>query len=234
MNHRDRAAAPVVPLNTPTNETASVGPMSPLHTTTVVVYIIIAVFIFVKNLLIQDWFYMFLGPVSLLGLLIVPLAERLLRIKLGAPMHAFVLFFVSFSFQLGVVERLYNRVSWFDLAAHFLSGILFTLTGFCLYGKLNPYHKHRDSLPVLQGCFALFFSMFIAAMWEIAEFLTFLAVGHDAQHHLTTGVFDTMEDMLACLIGSAIALIDFLIYIKTKKKGPVTAVLLSFDKANEE
>ena len=68
-------------------------------------------------------------------------------------------------------------------------------------------------------------------MWEIWEFFCFLVFGNDAQKHLTTGVFDTMEDLIACMVGSAIMLIDYLVYLHFGK-GLLMGLVISFDRAN--
>ena len=44
--------------------------------------------------------------------------------------------------------------------------------------------------------------MAVAGLWELAEYAINLVTGRDVQHVLDTGVGDTMQDMLVCMIGT--------------------------------
>ena len=48
---------------------------------------------------------------------------------------------------------------------------------------------------------SFFFSGFVAVLWEIFEFVADLLTGNDSQNVAATGVADTMEDMMICLVG---------------------------------
>lgn len=198
----------------------------------ITLYGMVAVFITVKYLLEQKWIMAALGPVSLLFLLIPKLAENIFHFKLGRPVKSMVILFGVVAFQLGVLLRYYNSINIYDKVIHLLSGVVFTLVGYMLYSKCNKRPHKRSENCLLQTVFALSFSMLIAVLWEIAEFSVFLLIGHDAQHHLDTGVFDTMEDLISCLIGSLIIAADYLFSVKRKTKLPLTRLILSFDRAN--
>lgn len=203
-----------------------------IYGASVAAYCMVAVYITVKYLLEQKWIMAALGPVSLLFLLIPKLAEMLFRFKLGNPVKSMVLVFGIIAFQLGVLLRYYDSIALYDIIMHLLSGVVFTLVGFMLYGKFNRLPHKRSENGLLQTVFALSFSMLIAVLWEAAEFAVFLLIGHDAQHHYDTGVFDTMEDLISCLAGSIIVATDYLLSVKWKKRLPLTRLLLSFDRAN--
>jgi len=181
----------------------------------------------------------FLGPVSLLFLLVPAVGERLFRMRLGYPMKTALVAFCFLAYNLG------TALQWFDLGAgwawfdrvvaydnfvHCLSGILFTVIGLCFYGKLTA-GESRGSRRLLEISYAFFFSMFVAVIWEIGEFTGFLLTGHDSQHTLTTGVFDTMEDIISCFAGSLLAALDY--YVFTRGGGGLFMRLVrSFDRAN--
>lgn len=198
----------------------------------IAIYVGVAAYITVKYLLEQKWIMAALGSVSLLFLLIPKLAEKLFRFKLGRPVKCMVIFFGIIAFQLGVLLRYYESIEIYDVVMHLLSGVVFTLVGFMLYSSFNKHPHKRSENCLLQAVFALSFSMLIAVLWEVAEFVVFLLIGHDAQHHLDTGVFDTMEDLISCLFGSVIIAADYLLSVKLRKKLPLTRLLTSFDKAN--
>ena len=197
-----------------------------------VLYVLIALSISIYYLAVKEPVSAFLGPVSLLFLCIPSAAKLFLKIRLGNYFETFLLFFCSFAFQFGVALHFYDKFNFHDIAAHFISGIFFLYAGMCLYAKWSSDFKDRYSALLFQLCFSLFFSMAIAVFWEIGEFLAYLITEHDMQHHLDTGVFDTMEDIISCLFGSIFAGIDFFICFRKNKKTPLGQMLLQFDDLN--
>lgn len=173
---------------------------------------------------------MLLGPVSLLFLLIPPLAERLFRMKLGTPLWICVVLFCMLGFNLGTALRWYHRFPGFDKLVHFLSGILFAQIGLCLYGRIGGEYDRKTKV-LLQVTYAICFAMCIAAVWEIAEYVGFLLTGHDSQNVATTGIHDTMQDMIACLLGSLVLVLGTLRYVRSGK-GLLMRPVLAFDRAN--
>lgn len=218
------------PLQTENNQPSPAG--KAVYTVTRVFYIAIAAYISISYLIAEKPFYALLGPVSLLFLLLPFLLKKLFCIQLNHTLSAFIILFCTVAFQLGVALRWYNTIWYYDVIAHLLSGVLFALLGLCLFSRQNRYFKSRGTDVFFQVCYALFFSMFIAAMWEIGEYTVWRLTGHDAQHHLDTGVVDTMEDMICALTGSLLLLSDVLLRLKAKWKTPLSSILLAFDRAN--
>ncbi len=170
------------------------------------------------------------GSVSAALFFACPAAERLFRLKLGRPLAVAVQGFIYLAFCLGTALSWYFRFPWYDNFIHLLSGILFSLIGLCFYARITGEGDRRHR-PLLQGSYALFFSAFIAVVWECWEFFCFIALGNDAQQHLTTGVFDTMEDLIACMLGSALLLLDYCCYLR-RGRSPLMALVAAFDRAN--
>lgn len=74
-------------------------------------------------------------------------------------------------------------------------------------------HNHqveKDKDVGLMLVFSNGVNMLIAVIWEIYEFLTFVILHVDSQKMLTTGTFDTMGDLIACLLGGV--LLSVLLY----------------------
>ena len=44
--------------------------------------------------------------------------------------------------------------------------------------------------------------MAVAGLWELGEYAISLLTGRDVQHAIDTGVGDTMQDMLVCMLGT--------------------------------
>lgn len=181
-----------------------------------ILYLLTAIYITIKHTVQHNTGYIFMGPVSLLFLLVLPLTERIFRQKLDFHFRVFVLLFCYCAFCLGTALRWYDRVPVYDKLMHLVSGLLFYCVGFMLYSAFSrsrPYRLTDDW--VLQMTYAFFFSMAIAVVWEIYEFLCFLLMGHDAQNHLDTGVFDTMYDLIFCFLGTLVPAVFYAIYAKT-------------------
>ncbi|QQO10949.1 hypothetical protein [Breznakiella homolactica] len=178
-------------------------------------YLLTGVFITVYQLLRGNVLSAVLGPVSWFFLLIPPLAKKLLRIKLPFSLHTFVMVFCFLGFGLGTALDWYERVPFFNAFVHFLSGYLFTMFGYCFYFRIKREKPSglKDEWFV-QLVFAFCFSMAIAVFWEIGEFAAFFITGHDSQHTLTTGVFDTMYDIISCVFGSLTAALAHIWYVK--------------------
>lgn len=198
----------------------------------IISYILMAAFVVIGfprgivNFINGDDYRGILGVAAPLFLLIPPLL-RLLKISYPARLYTLVFAFLILAYDIGCVYEKFDLLPHYDKIAHFLSGILFTILGFCLYFLLQrkaaaPFG--RDWLTA--SSYALFFSTFIAVVWEVIEFCGFLSSGRDFQRVAATGVTDTMVDLLTCLAGSLISAASFILYVKKNVKlvtGPVAA-----------
>lgn len=203
-----------------------------LYLLSLLLYTATAVFIAVNYLLAGKFLYALLGPISLLFLLLPWLVKKLLHFQLTHAITSCVHIFCFSAFQLGVALRWYDKFWYYDILIHIFSGIFFTFFALCLFPAQSKTCKKREQQVFFQMCYAIFFSMFIAAMWEIGEFTAYLLTGHDMQHNLDTGVFDTMEDLLCCLSGSLLLLTDFALRFKRRIKTPISGMLPKLDALN--
>ena len=96
-----------------------------------------------------------------------------------------------------------------DKIDHFISGFLLTTIGLCFYFYMDKSKEKNWKLGIW---FALFFTMFIAVLFEFAEYFVYLTTDKDPQLNLTTGVVDTMDDLLVCFISSLVSLVTFSLY----------------------
>ena len=133
------------------------------------------------------------------------------------------------AFDIGYVAQMYAVIPHWDKIAHLYSGFLFTILGYCLFLLARRKNAHPEGLPKYIGpCFALGFSCFIAVFWEVCEFVDFHVTGNDGQQHLTTGVFDTMYDLILCLAGSVVCVVSVLLYLYRGWKLPSGAIAGEF------
>lgn len=196
-----------------------------------IILMITGIYIFFKFFPI-DIAHALLGPISILFLLVPIIVDKVLHMKLSYQLKIMINLFFTTAFQLGTALYFYHRIASYDIIMHFTSGFVFTLIGFCLYRRFNSNFIDRKTDIFLQLTYAFFFCLFIAVVWEIAEFSGFILFGMDTQHHLTTGVFDTMEDLIVCFIGGVFCSLDYLYYTK-KDKSIFKDIVISFDEVNK-
>lgn len=167
--------------------------------------------------------------------LLIPLAFRLLKLKNCWKLYIFLYLFIIYAFSYGCVFGGFtgDGTEWVDKLSHFLSGPLFTIVGICIYymfsTKTDKGIGEKWGLAVTYG---LFFSAFIAIMWEVCEFVGFILTGNDAQNTLTTGVTDTMYDLIFCMIGSVLCVASFALWRWKKIKLATPAIIDEFYQKN--
>ena len=106
--------------------------------------------------------------------------------------------------------------------AHIFSAFIITVIGYILLYFYLPPGEHAKSdktYIVFATIFAFSFSMMLGAMWEIFEYAMDTGFGHNMQK---SGLVDTMEDFIACFLGSLIPCVMFLTDKKRKRKSFVT------------
>lgn len=173
------------------------------------------------------------GLAAAFFLLAFPLVRKIGRLKIAPLMDATLIIFIFLAFHLGVALGLYSYVWWYDLAVHCLSGAVFALVGLCLYwmtreDKRAPMEKNALSA----AGYAFFFSGFIAVLWEIFEFVADILTGNDSQNVAATGVTDTMEDMMICLVGGLFMAAVIWLHLKGRRRFLLMRPAEEFYRAN--
>lgn len=109
--------------------------------------------------------------------------------------------FIFLTLFLGQVGNLYNYVPFWDKFVHFQSGLLFGAAGFTLVYTLRSQRKNKMIISHLfVAIFSVAFSIAIAAIWEICEFIWDAALSRSTQASLD----DTMLDLIAATVGALI------------------------------
>lgn len=157
-----------------------------------------------------------IGSLSIILVLLIPkIARKLFKIRITSFMELVYICFIFLAQFLGSVVNLYNTIWWYDLFAHFISGVL---TSFLALAILGWFKTYKENNKLFNTIFMICFTLAIACIWEFLEFGAFNILGMDVQHHLTTGVFDTMQDMLVAFLGGVIVAVIYLIENKISKK----------------
>ena len=119
--------------------------------------------------------------------------------KLSMNNKIFISLFIFFSQYLGSCLGFYDKFFWWDIMLHTLSGVLFYLIGMDIYKAI-----YKDKNGLLMFLFAFLFSLSIANLWEIWEYLWDGLLGLDTQRsYLLIGRYalkDTMTDLISSTI----------------------------------
>lgn len=153
-----------------------------------------------------------------LFVLIPSAAYRIFRLKPMPKLTTLIYIFSYLAYTIGVAGSGYRLLAWYDKFVHVLSGIFFALIGMGAYYFLKSdkrIEKEKDFK--LAAVFSFSFSMMIGAMWEVWEYFADQCLGMNVQHVPETGIHDTMQDIIACLIGAVIFVILMYLYYKKKK-----------------
>lgn len=126
--------------------------------------------------------------------------SKLFCIKISYRVELMYYIFLILALSLGISADLYKTVPLYDKAVHTLSGAGTALIGFYML----HYFKAEKTPAVFRGMFMIFFSISVAVAWEFFEFFCDKCLGQHMQQLVTTGVDDTMLDMLVATIGAII------------------------------
>jgi hypothetical protein len=157
--------------------------------------------------------YNILIRLSLILVVLIPYILKYFKINLSQASIFVYLIFVLLAHFLGSVVELYNKVYWFDTFCHFLSGQVVSVFALEFINK-----KNEKTNIIVQILFILGMSALVAVCWETFEFINDNLFDKDAQKVITTGVTDTMKDMIVALLGSGLFCLSYLFeYINQKK-----------------
>lgn len=153
---------------------------------------------------------------SILIVLLIPkIVRKVFKVNISYTLEFVYVIFIFFAQFLGSIINLYDKVWWYDLFVHFLSVVLSSLLSFFVLYRFKIHNKKNK---IFNFIFMIIFFVAVAALWEFVEFTAFIIFKTDMQNHLTTGVFDTMQDMLIGTLGALIVIMYYLIDDSVLKK----------------
>ena len=155
-------------------------------------------------------------PIGCITCFVVPFLFKIFHLKMIKEIHILNLLFVTFSIVLGSILNFYS-LFYYDKFLHFMSGLLFCEFSYILYHYIMKKH-HSKHIPILCYLFINAMNMMIAVFWEFYEYACLLFLNNDAIHHYSSGVHDSMQDMLVALCGGIVVTIGIIMYYKTNKK----------------
>lgn len=183
---------------------------------TLVLYLIAALATLLWAILYAEGYIIAMAAVALV-LPIVPKALfHLLRWQRVFMFDIIFLCFVFIAVPFASVLGGYTFVPYLDKILHCLSGFLFAAIGTIVFYACKQGHQKAPTDALSAALFSAMFSMSSAVLWEIYEF-TLSLFGPDPQLAVTTGVTDTMLDMIVCTIGGIITAVECYRYLKGAK-----------------
>lgn len=149
-------------------------------------------------------------------LTIMPMyVSQKINLKLTWEFNITITLFIFASMFLGEIFNFYELIPWWDIMLHGLSGVLIGAFGFSLVYIMNKTDRVKMTLsPLFISLFAFCFSMTIAVIWEIIEFIADNLFGLNMQK---SGLVDTMWDFIVCFIGTFIAAVGGYVHVKFRK-----------------
>lgn len=153
------------------------------------------------------------------SMLLIKIIRKTFKLKLSDEVELLYLVFIFGCYFLGIVLKFYSKVPYFDKAMHFLSGFITSFLALIILKLLKSYDKKKVVFNII---FIIFTALSVAALWEFFEYTCDIVLDRDAQNVLTTGVDDTMQDMILAFIASIIFSVSYLIEVVKGKKGLIT------------
>ena len=166
---------------------------------------------------------------------LVPFAARpLFKDRVGDGVDLFCVIYVFFASFLGTVLRFYVRFWWYDRLIHTLFGYVGCIVGLFAACKLCDIQKISPAFAVV---FCAAFSLMLAALWEIMEYLGDQWLGNDAQGDslwidgvLVRDVTDTMQDIICHTCGSIVFVLHYVAHVLSKKSLLLDTLKADFSK----
>jgi hypothetical protein len=151
----------------------------------------------------------------------VVLKERL-PVRIPAELQLLAILFVFASLFLGEVRSFYERIWWWDMALHAVSGLLLGILGFLLVYVLNENRRVSFQLhPRFLALFAFVFAVAVGALWEIFEFAMDRLLGTNMQKPMLgdpSGLTDTMWDLILDASGALVVSLFGWWYLRRRER----------------
>jgi uncharacterized membrane protein YjdF len=137
---------------------------------------------------------------------------RYSKVEIFPALRFSVLLFIFIAMFLANVFNFYSVIPYLDKIEHLLSGVILFFAGLLLFRYLNRHLDNLQALFITSVYFSLFFSVALAAVWEIYEFSGDQLFGLRSQNG---SLLDTMADIIC---GTIAAVLTSIFYYKRKKQ----------------
>lgn len=159
-----------------------------------------------------------MGAVALFTCFLVPLVLKILHLTPIFEIYMINIIFAAIASIAGSMLGAYS-FPFFDKVLHFCSGLFLSELSymvFCWLKKTTVIKEKNER--ILSIIFVNACNMMIAVFWEFFEYGCLIFLNNDAINHYTSGVHDSMTDMLVAFVGGMIITCFILSYYKNNKK----------------
>lgn len=171
------------------------------------------------NQIIDGEIYKFLSSLSVIAVVLIPkILKKRFKFDITSTLEFIYLVFIFIAHFLGSIVDFYHIINNYDKIMHLLSGIVAACFGLYILINLEKYDKKNIFFNIL---FIVSFVLMTASLWEFFEYFGDILFKQDAQNVLTTGIHDTMKDMIAAFLGS---ILFSIIYMYEEKTGNKTLI----------
>lgn len=170
---------------------------------------ILLVILFLTSILYAKYFLIFASLVVLVLSFVPAFIQRNYRITLPVEFEFIFTIFLYAAFILGETSSFYQKIWWWDLLLHSISGFVIAMLGFMILYTFYYIHEVTFN-PAFAAIFTFSFSLSIGALWEIFEFTMDGLFGLNMQK---SGLVDTMADLIIDAIGALLASIMAYFYL---------------------
>mgnify|MGYP000844954191 FL=1 len=161
-----------------------------------------------------SWFNLLIIVITLVFTFLPRVVEKKYKIYIPLDFEFVIIFFVYASLFLGEVGDFYGRFWWWDVFLHTFSAIAFCFLGFIAFFLLFKAEKIKTH-PIWIAIFSFCFSVTIAALWEIFEFIMDQTFGTNMQK---SGLYDTMGDLISASVSSLLVTAAGYVYLRGNQK----------------
>lgn len=183
----------------------------------IIIYVLTTIYAFYFNYQIQDYRGIGMGIVAIFTPWLIPILFKVLHLKASDEIYLLNVIFVYFASLVGSCLGGYS-LPFFDKVLHFSSGLFATILAMMLYSWIK--HKKKPETKADMAIFYIFINalnLAIAAIWEFYEYSMLVFFNNDCINHYTTGVHDSITDMI-CAFFAGLILTGFIVrYYKTSR-----------------
>lgn len=197
-----------------------------------VIFVLTALYGFYHNYQVGNWNGFMMGFAALLTPWIVPTIFRIFKLK---PVYEIYLVGIVFMYFASLIGSCFHGYSlpYFDKVMHFSSGLFATLLAVMLYCKIKQVKKVENKSDY--AIFLIFINsvnVAIAALWEFYEYFLLIGFQNDAINHYSTGVHDSITDMICAFVAGCFITALIVRYYKTGKSNFFIQLYESFYEKN--
>ena len=192
--------------------------LSIFNNTLITVFIGIDLFYMFKEFDINNISHLLICLSFILIIFLPKIIRKVFRVNFSQTLELVSISFIILAQFFGSILHFYDNIYWYDSFTHFLSGIVSAIFGLVI---INGFKQNKKV--IFNILFIISFSMLVASFWEMFEFISNMIFHSDPQKVLTTGVNDTMKDIICALCGSILFVIMYLHY-RNKKNNKIKIV----------